>query len=178
MENGHLSFAAVPGPLPRPKLTEDATLFDGFAAPLKLLLLRLDAHSGALAGTEPLPVKSKSLYGKDLHPLADLPLADPAYLLLARGGMAGTPIRFPRASSSPAARNRCGATPRPFSSISSIRLIPAPGTRAGEPGAKIYLDIKGRCIVRDGTVYEAFGQGLVLVKEYGDGAWMDSFAPE
>ena len=177
--NGHLSFAAVPGPLPRPKVTADNKLFDGFAAPLKLSLVRLDAHGGALVGTEPLTVKSKSLYGKDLHPLENVGAADPRYLLLARGGIGRSTDPISPRLLFPGAEESVWGDP---SAVHEYLFHPA-GVQPLElePGSlerNVYLDIRGRCIVRGGTVYEAFGQGLILVKEYGDGAWMASFAPE
>lgn len=180
LEKGRLSFAAVPGQLPRPDTGPDGTSFAGFPAPLKLSLLRLDARSGALLGTEPLRVQSKSLYGKDLHiPAWTMEPSDPRWLILGRGGIGRyTDPTAPRVLF-PGSEESVWGDPSlvleyffPAAGVQPLELVP------GSLARKIHLDTRGRCIVRGDTVYEAFGQGLILVKDFRDGAWMASFAPE
>ena len=177
LEKGRLTLAAVPGPLPQPKLSENKAWFAGFAAPLKLALVRVDARSGALLGTEPFTRKSASPPLKDLHPASVADSTDPRILLLPQGGIGQYTDPISPRVLFPGGEESVWGDPSALLEY----LFPPAGTPPLElePGSlerNIYLDILGRFVVRDGTVYEAFGQGLLLVKDYGDGAWMAPFA--
>ena len=178
LEQGRLSFAAVPTLLPRPRVKEDTGEYLGLAARSKLSLVRLDARSGALLGAAPWVEKSASPLGRTLHPLRE-GLSAAALLLVGMGGVGQyTDPLAPRVFF-PGSEGSVWGNPLALLEY----LFPPAGTPALElePGSlerNVFLDVRARFIVRDGTVYEAFGQGLILVKDYGDGAWMTPFTEQ